>query len=74
MADSNYESARYLRQVVLPGIGPHGQRLLRDAKIAVVGGGGLGAPALLYLAAAGVGEITIIDNGRVEEEGEYRNP
>lgn len=72
MADANYETVRYLRQVALPGVGAQGQRRLRDAKIAVVGAGGIGAPALLYLAAAGAGEITVIDNGRVEESNLHR--
>lgn len=56
---------RYARQIVLREVGPAGQRKLRDASVAVVGAGGLGSPALLYLAAAGVGRITLIDDDRV---------
>jgi len=56
---------RYARQIVLREVGPEGQRRLRGASIAVVGAGGLGSPALLYLAAAGIGRITIVDDDRV---------
>src|SRR5260370_18757517 len=56
---------RYARQIVLREVGPEGPRRLRDASVAVVGAGGLGSPALLYLAAAGVGRLTVIDDDRV---------
>ena len=59
------ELERYARQIVLREVGPAGQRRLRDAAVAVVGAGGLGSPALLYLAAAGVGRLTVIDDDRV---------
>ena len=59
------ELQRYARQIVLREVGPAGQRRLRAAGVAVVGAGGLGSPALLYLAAAGVGRITVIDDDRV---------
>ncbi len=52
---------RYSRQLALPEIGPQGQARLQQSKVTVVGAGGLGTPASLYLAAAGVGQITIID-------------
>ena len=52
---------RYSRQLALPEIGPQGQARLQSSKVTVVGAGGLGTPASLYLAAAGVGHITIID-------------
>lgn len=60
------ESARTARHQVLAGLGEIGQRRLRAAHVAVVGAGGLGAPVVLALAAAGVGEITIIDDDDVE--------
>jgi len=57
---------RYLRQTVLPEIGTGGQERLRQTRILCVGAGGLGCPALLYLAAAGIGKIGIIDADRVD--------
>lgn len=63
LSDADLE--RYARQIVLREVGPEGQRRLMRACVAVVGAGGLGSPALLYLAAAGVGRITVIDDDRV---------
>ena len=63
---SDAESARTARHQVLAGLGEIGQRRLRAAHVAVVGAGGLGAPVVLALAAAGIGEITIIDDDDVE--------
>lgn len=63
---SNAEQLRYARHLSLPEIGLNGQRTLRQASVLVIGAGGLGAPALLYLAAAGVGRLGIIDPDRVE--------
>ncbi|WP_265520702.1 ThiF family adenylyltransferase [Oerskovia flava] len=60
------EVARYARHLSLPGIGPQGQRRLAGARVLVVGAGGLGSPALLYLAAAGVGTIGIVDDDVVD--------
>lgn len=60
------EVTRYRRQVSLPGFGAHGQEALLNAHIAVIGAGGLGSPALLYLAGAGVGTITLIDDDTVD--------
>jgi len=57
---------RYARHLVLKEIGGPGQQALLSAKVAIVGAGGLGGPAGLYLAAAGVGHITIIDDDVVE--------
>lgn len=56
------EIERYRRHILLPEIGGQGQRRLKNAKVLVVGAGGLGAPVLLYLAAAGIGTIGIIDD------------
>src|SRR5690349_24137091 len=59
------EIDRYKRQLVLKEIGGEGQQRLKDAKVLVVGAGGLGSPLLMYLAAAGVGTLGIIDDDRV---------
>ena len=55
-------AARYARQIALPEIGPEGQAKLRQSRALVVGAGGLGSPALLYLAAAGVGVLGVADS------------
>lgn len=52
---------RFERQIILPGLGKEGQAKLREASVLVIGAGGLGCPILLYLAAAGVGKIGIVD-------------
>jgi molybdopterin-synthase adenylyltransferase len=56
---------RYARQIVLKEIGGEGQRRLLGATVAIVGAGGIGAPAILYLAAAGIGALRVIDDDRV---------
>jgi len=61
MSFSDEEVERYARHLVLREIGGPGQQRLKAARVAIVGAGGLGAPASLYLAAAGVGEIALID-------------
>ena len=57
---------RYSRQIILPGVGGKGQRKLLEAKVFLVGAGGLGSPAALYLAAAGVGKLGISDSDHVD--------
>jgi molybdopterin/thiamine biosynthesis adenylyltransferase len=57
---------RYARHIILPNIGGAGQRKLLDAKVLVIGAGGLGSPVLLYLAAAGVGTIGVVDFDQVD--------
>src|SRR5699024_184959 len=63
---SPQEVARYRRQLSLAGFGKDAQAKLRDSHVAVIGAGGLGSPALLYLAGAGVGKITIFDSDTVD--------
>ncbi len=60
------EVERYSRHLIIPEIGALGQRRLKNAKVLVIGAGGLGSPALLYLAAAGVGTLGIIDDDDVD--------
>ena len=62
MALSAEEIERYARHIVLHGVGGPGQQRLKAARVLVVGAGGLGAPLLQYLAAAGIGEIGIVDD------------
>lgn len=59
------EVERYARHIVLREVGGAGQNKIKNARVLVIGAGGLGAPLLMYLAAAGVGEIGIIDNDMV---------
>jgi adenylyltransferase/sulfurtransferase len=65
MALSDEEVERYARHIVLPEVGGPGQNRLKAASVLVVGAGGLGAPLLLYLAAAGIGRIGIVDHDTV---------
>jgi len=56
------ELERYARHIVLRDVGGPGQAALKEASVLVVGAGGLGAPALMYLAAAGVGRLGVVDD------------
>ncbi len=60
------EKQRYDRQIMIPGIGEAGQEKLKKARVVIAGSGGLGSPISLYLTAAGVGTLRIIDNDKVE--------
>lgn len=62
---SDDELDRYARHIVLREVGGRGQALIKGARVAVIGAGGLGSPCLLYLAAAGVGGLTVIDDDSV---------
>lgn len=66
------EKARYTRQLQLDGLGVSGQEKLKEASVLIIGAGGLGCPLVLYLAAAGVGRIGIIDDDRVAESNLHR--
>ncbi len=64
---SHQEILRYSRHLILPEVGTAGQRRLKAARVVVIGAGGLGSPAALYLAAAGVGTIGLVDFDAVDE-------
>jgi adenylyltransferase/sulfurtransferase len=66
------ELDRYARQIVLPQVGGVGQRKLKSARIAIVGAGGIGSGALPALAGAGIGTLTVIDEGEVERSNLQR--
>jgi adenylyltransferase/sulfurtransferase len=66
------EVARYSRHLIIPDVGMDGQKRLKNAKVLVIGAGGLGSPALLYLAAAGVGTLGVIDFDVVDESNLQR--
>jgi adenylyltransferase/sulfurtransferase len=66
------EVARYSRHLIIPDVGVDGQKRLKNAKVLVVGAGGLGSPALMYLAAAGVGTLGIVEFDVVDESNLQR--
>ncbi|MBD3945826.1 adenylyltransferase/sulfurtransferase MoeZ [Nocardioides ganghwensis] len=66
------EVRRYSRHLIIPDVGMSGQKRLKNAKVLVIGAGGLGSPALLYLAAAGVGTIGIAEFDEVDESNLQR--
>jgi adenylyltransferase/sulfurtransferase len=69
---SNDEYLRYSRQLLMKDIGIDGQRKLKAAKVLIIGAGGLGSPAGLYLAGAGIGTLGFVDNDLVEESNLHR--
>src|ERR1700741_3596880 len=66
------EVARYSRHLIIPDLGLDGQKRLKNAKVLVIGAGGLGSPALMYLAAAGVGTLGIVEFDVVDESNLQR--
>ena len=69
---SSEQRSRYSRHLLIPEVGEDGQQRLLDARMLLVGAGGLGSPALLYLAAAGVGTLGIVDSDVVDESNLQR--
>lgn len=69
---SSAELSRYSRHLLIPDFGVSGQRRLKNARVLVIGAGGLGSPALLYLAAAGVGTLGVVDFDVVDESNLQR--
>ena len=66
------EVRRYSRHLIIPDVAMAGQKRLKNAKVLVVGAGGLGSPALMYLAAAGVGTLGVVDFDTVDESNLQR--
>jgi molybdopterin/thiamine biosynthesis adenylyltransferase/rhodanese-related sulfurtransferase len=72
IAFSKEELARYNRHIIIPGFGLESQQKLKNAKVLVIGSGGLGSPVLLYLAAAGIGTLGIVDYDLVDDSNLQR--
>lgn len=68
----NSEMERYNRQIILPELGYKGQQILKNSKVLIIGAGGLGSPAALYLAGAGVGTLGIVDADKVSLDNLHR--
>ncbi|MGH3449116.1 MAG: ThiF family adenylyltransferase, partial [Nocardioidaceae bacterium] len=66
------EVRRYSRHLIIPDVGMTGQKRLKNAKVLAIGAGGLGAPTLMYLAAAGVGTLGVVDFDVVDESNLQR--
>src|SRR3954451_25147696 len=69
---SNEEIKRYSRHLIMPEVGMDGQRRLKAGSVLCIGAGGLGSPAALYLAAAGVGRLGIVDSDVVDFSNLHR--
>ena len=67
------EVRRYSRHLIIPDVGMEGQKRLKNARVLVIGAGGLGSPPLLYLAAAGVGTLGIVEFDTVDESNLQRH-
>ena len=73
MAFTNEQMERYSRHIILQEVGVKGQKKLLNGKVLIIGAGGLGAPAAMYLAAAGVGTIGIVDASKICKRDHERN-
>src|ERR687885_1158884 len=69
---SNEEIRRYSRHLIMPEVGMEGQRRMKESSVLLIGAGGLGSPLALYLAAAGVGRIGLVDFDVVDESNLQR--